>query len=314
MQIEINGLSISELANQFGLSATTIHFFLKKEKPTDSQIMDFLKSYQETQMTTLEYKLSQIQEATRFNKKPAQLSKRYLPDFQLNSSTFINTDGLYWHCELKLNKHYHFDMRLAFEEAGLRLLQFREDEVNFKFPIVESMINNLLNKSVKVYARKTVIKEVAQSEATDFLKKNHIMGNYRSKHVGLYQDQTLVCLFSYKVYKDKLKVERFCSLINHTIVGGFSKLLKHVEKLHPNLPIHYWVDLRYGTGNFLLNQGFVKDHDTLGWKWTDFKNTYNRLKCRANMDERKLTQAEHAAELKLYKIYDAGQRLYIKNH
>jgi sulfur relay (sulfurtransferase) DsrF/TusC family protein len=30
------------------------------------------------------------------------------------------------------------------------------------------------------------------------------------------------------------------------------------------------------------------------------------------MDERKLTQKQYADELKLFKIYDAGQRLYVK--
>ena len=74
-----------------------------------------------------------------------------------------------------------------------------------------------------------------------------------------------------------------------------------------------WVDLRYGNGDSLKKVGFKIEKETLGWKWTDLHNTYNRLKCRANMDERCLTQAEHASELGWVKIYDAGQRLYAKN-
>lgn len=31
------------------------------------------------------------------------------------------------------------------------------------------------------------------------------------------------------------------------------------------------------------------------------------------MDERGLSEKEHAKEMKLHKIYDAGQRLYIRN-
>ena len=30
--------------------------------------------------------------------------------------------------------------------------------------------------------------------------------------------------------------------------------------------IHNWVDLRYGTGNHLLEKGFRKIKDTQGWK------------------------------------------------
>ena len=33
----------------------------------------------------------------------------------------------------------------------------------------------------------------------------------------------------------------------------------------------------------------------------------------ANMDDRKLTEKEHAIELGWVKIYDAGQRLYVRN-
>jgi len=62
----------------------------------------------------------------------------------------------------------------------------------------------------------------------------------------------------------------------------------------------------------LLNKGFEETREALGWKWTDGTNTFNRLKCRANMDKRGLRQAEHAKELGWYKIYDAGQRLYVK--
>lgn len=67
------------------------------------------------------------------------------------------------------------------------------------------------------------------------------------------------------------------------------------------------MDLRYGTGNGLKQLGFKLVSVTLGWKWTDTFNTYNRLYCRANMDERRLSENEYAKEMKLFRIYDAGQ-------
>ena len=68
-----------------------------------------------------------------------------------------------------------------------------------------------------------------------------------------------------------------------------------------------FVDLRYGSVKSLQKMGFTHVSTSLGWKWTDYQNTFNRLHCRANMDERSLTQEDHAKELKLVKIYDAGQ-------
>ena len=72
-----------------------------------------------------------------------------------------------------------------------------------------------------------------------------------------------------------------------------------------------FVDLRYGNGKSLESIGFTRESVSLGWKWTDGCSTYNRLWCRANMDERKLSEREHADELGWYKIYDAGQAKYI---
>jgi hypothetical protein len=119
---------------------------------------------------------------------------------------------------------------------------------------------------------------------------------------------------SYKVQESKhVKIERFCSKVNTNVVGAFSKLIKQINILTERLPVHYWVDLRYGTGNFLLNHGFTLDRETQGWEWTDYKITYNRLKCRAKMDDRNLSEKDHAKELGLHKIWDAGQRLYIWN-
>jgi hypothetical protein len=119
---------------------------------------------------------------------------------------------------------------------------------------------------------------------------------------------------SYRLVGRRLIIERLSSELDTVVIGGFSKMLSYLER---NLygkydEIHYWVDLRYGVGSFLLQHGFKKDHDVLSWKWTDNKATYNRLACRANMDSRCLSEKEHAKELKWSKIYDAGQRLYIK--
>jgi len=237
---------------------------------------------------------------------------KYKPDFKLSDKCAINVDGLYWHSEVHSKKKYHFDMRKDYESLGLRVFQFRGDEINYKLNIVNSIVNNYLGNSEKVYARKTKVKGINHDLAKRFLKSNHLMGSTKAKHIGLFYRDELIMIFSYKMYKESMKVERLCSKAGTMVVGGFSKLLKFAERKHNPRKIKYWVDLRYGTGSYLTKFGFVHQRDTLGWKWTNFEKTYNRLKCRANMDERKLSEKEHAEELGWYRIYDAGQRLYIK--
>lgn len=273
--------------------------------------------------TKLEILFEELMDITHFNKTiPAFKDHdiKYRPDFKLTESTFVNVDGLYWHSEHQKDKKYHLDMRKEFDKRNLRLLQFRGDEVRSKPEIVKSIVNNNINKnSKKLFARKTICRPVAQSEAKIFLERNHLMGSMSAKHIGLYAkegEKKLVSIMSFKQRKNVCKIERFCSQINTSVVGGFSKLLKalEIEYINENITeIYNWVDLRYGTGDHLANKDFVLEKETLGWKWSDGESTYNRLRCRANMDDRKLTQQEHADELGWYKIYDSGQRLWIKN-
>jgi len=157
---------------------------------------------------------------------------------------------------------------------------------------------------------------VIQIEANAFFQQNHLMGVYRAaKTYGLYtQDNELVCCMSLRRSKDdnSLEISRFCSLLYTSVRGGFSKLLKFIEKLHNPSKILSFCDLRYSSGQSYEKLNFKLQATSLGWQWTDFLNIYNRRLCRANMDQRNLTQAEHSAELKWYKIYDAGQAKYVK--
>jgi predicted transcriptional regulator len=307
----IGNTSVKDIAKTLGLSITCINKFLKHHDSltTEEKIQELIKIRDGLQ-SSLETKFS-LETGLVFCGKKNEVG--YKPDFNLTEDVYINIDGLYWHSELRTkSKHYHFQMRQTYEKNNKRILQFREDEVNFKLPIIKSIIENILENSIKIFARKTVVQRVSQKDANVFLNKAHMMGSINAKHIGLYHNDTLVCIASYKKHKTHLKIERFCSALGCSIVGGFSKLLKQIENETKVSEIHYWVDLRYGTGLHLLNKGFTFSHETLGWKWTDFQNTFNRQSVKANKDSRKLSEREYANELGLVKVYDAGQRLFKK--
>lgn len=234
----------------------------------------------------------------------------FVPSLRLG----IEYHGLYWHSEEHKDKPYHTQKRQLCEQNEIRLLQFFSDEVEFKLPIVQSIIQSHLRiNQAAIYARKCEIRPVDNKRAQHFLKDNHLMGEYRSaKYIGLFLQDQLISLLGYKKNKDALEISRFCNLLNHNVSGGLSKLLRYIEKEESPQSIISWVDLRYGNGHSLEKIGFKKTKETLGWRWTDCKNTFNRLKCRANMDSRNLTQKQHAEELGWVKIYDAGQALFVK--
>lgn len=223
----------------------------------------------------------------------------------------IEATGLYWHTERTRPKNYHYEKNLACIKNGIKLLTLYEDEWKFKNPIVKSLIKYHLGiSSLKINARNCVIKDLSYKESKSFLEENHLMGSTTHRAFGLFYQGKLVSVLSYKKTGTVLEIVRFCSLIDTSVRGAFGKLVEHLKSTIKSTKIISWVDLRYGNGISYEKLGFKWVKTTLGWKWTDFIKTYNRLYCRANMDERKLTQAEYAEELKLEKIYDCGQALY----
>jgi hypothetical protein len=310
-----HGKTIYEWATEYSITNIILYrWYYKNKNASKEQIVDFLENYipNASNVENTFKDALDIEIYNKFFNLKEYPDLRYKPDFKISENAAINVDGLYWHSSAtKDDSMYHFKMRKEYEDLNLRIFQFREDEINDKIEIVKSMILNHKKLSKRIYARKTQIGNVNQETADKFLNRNHLMGTIKAKHVGLYYNSKLVMIFSYKIYDKILKIERNAASINHAVVGGFSKLLKYLMTNNEFEKIHYWVDLRYGTGTFLKQFGFNISKETLGWKWTDFSSTFNRLRCRANMDQRKLSQEEHASELGWHKIYDAGQRLWI---
>jgi transposase len=311
-----NGMTKVDAAKKYEVGYSYFKHILKNNPNITEDELKNIKNDLEDSKTNIEVIMEGLIGFKKYNKrfdKELYPELTYRPDFKLNDKLAINTDGLYWHSDENVDKSYHFNMRKDFEDSGLRIMQFYSNEITNKSNIVKSIIFNSLGKSERYFARKLKIKEISGKEAECFLNDNHIMGYKSSKSVVLVDNnEKIKMIMTYRVVKNILKIERMCSEVGTTVVGGFSKLLSYIEKITTFDSIEYWVDLRYGTGNFLLNHNFIHKKDTQGWRWTDRKNTFNRLKCTANMDERNLTEKEHASELGWSRIYDAGQRLYVK--
>ena len=308
-----SGKSLHGMSKEHRVPYTSAYLWYSRNKDLqEAGVTDFLSNYSKY-YTDIENIMKDKLELHLFNKRIVK-ELPYRPDFKLSDTLFLNVDGLFWHSELRKEKFYHFDMREQIADHGIQLLQFRYDEVMDKTDIVLSIINNKRKESHnRIFARKCIVKEVPSKESRPFLDKYHLMGYKKARSIGLYLDNELMMVLSYKLIDRVLKIERLASKLSTNIVGGFSKAMSFLKQMFKGQfdQIHYWVDLRYGTGEFLIPLGFSAFKTTLGWKWTDGRRTFNRLKCRANMDDRKLTQKEYAKELGWYKIYDAGQKLYV---
>lgn len=234
------------------------------------------------------------------------------PDVHLGDNTYVECDGLYFHSEIKYpDKRHHLTRRLTAEEQGYRLLFFRSDEIFFKPQIVKSICDNAMNKCAnKIGARKCTIQKCSSKTARSFLSTRHIMGeDNASSYLGLYHEKVLVAVISYRVKPDYVDISRFCSELGYSIPGGFGKLISHIRTLHPTLPIHSWVDMRYGTGKSYRRLGF-KRRATVNpsFRWSDGVLSYPRQYCVATDGK---SQSQVAEERKLFRVWDAGQALFI---
>ena len=299
----------SKVEAEFGLSRPSIRKALLACGKQD--LIGRFKSLKQQEL--YEYIKSLDPTATKNDRKVIHPSEL---DIALSSKKIgIEFNGLYWHSTENLEDiKYHMNKVKRCEDKGWSLIQINEDEWDNKPEIVKSIIKAKMGfLEDRVFARKCNIKPVDRSQAMSFCEDNHLMGSFQSgKNVGLFIKDELVSLIIYKKLDDGIDISRFCSKINTQVVGGLGKLLSHIENLERPKFIQSFVDLRYGSGSSLEVLGFRLESTTLGWRWTDFDNTFNRLRCTANMDERGLSQEEHAEELGWVKIYDAGQAKFLK--
>lgn len=256
----------------------------------------------------------------------------YIPEFSIG----IEVNGNYYHSELYGNKdkNYHLEKTILCNENNIKLYHIFEDEIELKYPIVESILKNSLNLiDKKIFARKCIIKEVDKLTSSDFLNKNHLQGNCVDKiRYGLYYENELVSIMTFGNlrnslgYKNKNKNEfellRFCNKINYSVSGGFSKLLKYFVRNNNFSKIITYADIRWSGINpertvyFKNGFNFIKNTPPNYW-YVNFENSlykfkrYHRYQFRKNIliengyDKNK-TEWEIMKERKFDRIWDCG--------
>ena len=249
----------------------------------------------------------------------------YLP----NEKFAIEFDGLYWHSYppslMNEYKNKHLNKTEVCEENGVHLFHIFENEwINHK-DLWKSMIRNKLGKSKRLYARKCTVSNVSISESRAFCESNHMQG-YRGKYnYGLYHCGELVSLITVgKPRYDKcsdLEIIRFCTLKNHTVVGGFSKLLKHISKHHSGTLVSY-ANRRWSGGNLYEQAGFTLQRKTgpCQYFWNGGYKLYHRSSfwkdnINSVIDEydESLTAMENAENNKFKVIWDCGNLTYTRS-
>lgn len=234
-------------------------------------------------------------------------------------------NGLYWHSELFKDKYYHFEKYHYFREKGIQVYFIYEDDWQHKRHIIKSIIKSKLKITERrIYARKCQIQEIDDKTCKYFLNNNHIQGWCVSKfRYGLFLNTELVAILTVGKkrinlgQKDKqgdFEILRYCSLIDSSVIGGFSKLLNHFLENNSVQKIITYADCSLSNGELYYRNGFNFLSFTEP-NYYYFSKKENKKINRFNFTKQKLvkmgfnpnsTEKEIMFDRDYFRIYDSG--------
>ena len=241
----------------------------------------------------------------------------YIPNLKIA----VEYNGLYRHSdEWTKNPFYHLNKTIECEKQGIRLIHIFEDEWELKKDIVKSRLKQILNKSnsIKIHARKCVIKEIPSKEKDDFLERYHIQGKDISKiRLGSFYNNELISIMTFshgniakgsKNQKDIWELNRFCTNSDYHIAGIASKLLSYFKKNYEWSEIFSYADRRWSLGDLYCKLGFELDHITSPNYWyIKGMKRIHRFNLRKRPDEPKdISESILRLQEGYSKIWDCG--------
>jgi hypothetical protein len=220
----------------------------------------------------------------------------------------VEFNGIYWHNDsTNKNIYRHFEKRLKCEKEGYRLISIRSDLWKERQQQIKSIIQNALQSNAKrIFARKCTIEKIKYTIAKPFLDSNHVQASRpASQYWGMFYDSELIAVMTvtYKRKIDSWELVRFATSCN--VVGGLSKMWKHITTANNITQAFSYVDRDLFTGESYKNAGFVHDSTNVGFRVVVGKTTESRQKWNKAPD--RLTQSEWYNREGVSRIYDSGQ-------
>lgn len=311
--------SITQIADELGCSYRTVYLYFDKYNITPNF---FSPDYSKQQKELHDFVTSIYQGTILLNDrnviKPKELDI-YLPEIGLA----IEFNGMYWHAE---DNKRHLVKHMLCKKENITLLQVWDHEWVNKREIVESIIRSKIGKSVRVYGRDCTISKINSKEYADFLEKNHIQGKVNSsiRYALLYENEVISVMGLGKSRYGKVcshELLRFATKLNHSVVGGFSKLLKHILRNEELDSIATYADLRLFDGGVYEKSGFVFSHTTNpGYVYYKSGIVSNRQRFQKHKLETllpkfdaSLSESVNMNNNGFLRVYDCGQNCFTLN-
>lgn len=259
----------------------------------------------------------------------------YLPEFKLGiecdpTITHNSSVSGFNNDQPKATTYHKMKTDLA-EAQGVFLFHIFGYDWTHKKDVIKSMLSNLLRVSeTKIYARQTIVKEIDDTTAFQFINTNHRQpGVHSSIRLGLYKDEELVSMMTFSKMRNTIGTDktdltdcyelvRFCNKLNTNVVGGASKLFNYFVTHYSPTKIRSFSDRSHTKGNLYPKLGFTKIRTSdPGYVWVNLKDDkpYNRVNAQKRNiqnflkdDSIDLTQSENTIMTQhgFVKVCDSG--------
>ena len=330
-EYKTNHKTCQEIGDEIGVSKSTVAIYLDKHgiepSPANSydrhnyvskeehDVVDFIKSIYHGEIRTSVRSI--------LNGREVDI---YIPEHNLA----IEYDGLYSHAYKPWEKsvasikgsNYHLSKTEECGSHGIQLLHIFADEWGDGW---KNLIKSKLHcNHRRIMARKCEIRDVGTHEKNTFLDSYHIQGKDKSRiKIGLYHDNELVSIMTFGTSRFNRNYDweliRYCVKDGCNVVGGFSKLLSHFRKYHPDKSIISYADRRYSDGGVYVKNGFILikvNRPNYKYITKDRRHTVNRMSLQKKnllkqLNRPELTEEQLAYELGYMKIFDCGTLTFV---
>jgi len=241
----------------------------------------------------------------------------------------VEVQGQYWHNDKNPNVVEKDKLKECWcRKTGTRLIRLYEKEFE-EWHRLEHYLRYLEGQQDVRFARKGKIREIASIECSAFLDMHHLQGRRGSEtKLGLFhteagrtEELTAVMTFgrpsSRTDKNEKECVELLRAAYKYRVIGGFSKMLRHYIRNHPETKrIVTYLDVDKFTGGSYLAAGFVKTGHYDGYYWMnlntgDVRSRYQSQVRKLRLSEEDIrTENEIMSENGYVKILTGGSDKY----
>jgi hypothetical protein len=324
---EIAGLTIGEASIKLGVNETTIARRAKQHNCRE-MLATVVRSKWEYKMLQLLLSMG-LQEHIDFIRGDRTILNGKELDFYFpHINAAIEVGSVYYHSEISSNRgeKYHYDKWYNCNQKNIQLFQYWDFELDKKWDVIASKVKYLFNRITTSIGARTItqISKPTANEERDFLNKNHIQGYSQDRMIalGAYINSTLVAILTLDCKTDYIEITRYCTDINSSYPGLFSKMLKVGLTQIPDSTgktLISFSDNRHSNGNVYKKSGFslsktspaeyyyTKDYHSIERKR---KYTKQKIKNKFNIDITGKTEWQLMQEVGYDRIWDAGKQLW----